>query len=156
MRVSTMPAAAMQTWDYIGLAALGLAAAVILIDLARHKRRLMVEEHLSTHPPMPPKEFLRLAEIPAEHARFALGVREGLARAMSIPPETVHPSDTLEHVCRFGADGLDLVEIIMQIESVLRISIPDSLWKDPAAQAASRPKATVAALARFLAERIQP
>ena len=120
---------AMSPWWYgIGMGGMALLVAVGVFRECGRVRRCQ-REHLETHAPLSDDHFLVTTGAPPEGAEFAIVVRKGVAKAMGIPPATLHPTDTIEYICGFSYDGMDFLEITMNIESVLGMHTPNEFWK---------------------------
>ncbi len=48
-----------------------------------------------------------------------------MARAAGVPPDSIHPSDSVESLCALGLDGVDLIEVIIELEKELGVHIDE-------------------------------
>ena len=130
-----------------------LVVTLVLSQLPKLRR--LRREHLRTHGKLTDDEFLLRAGIPEATRQTGLRVREAVARTMGVPPGTLHPSDSIAYALQFGFDGNDFVEIVMEIEDTLGVTITDKFW-DPLVSGSDGPEwqenVCLADLARFVAQ----
>ncbi len=91
------------------IVAIGLT--FILIVGARRTRRAR-ELFVNAHRPLPDSEFLRQMDASGDYARFCLILRMGFAIDCVVPPEAIHPGDTIRDLEYLCFDGFFLHEII--------------------------------------------
>lgn len=115
-------------WGY-AVIALGVMTVAIGPLLDWRRLRNLRRKHFETHPNLSAEDFIRQINIPSERAEVALGVRQGVARAMRVPPATVYPSDDWEYICQFGFDNMDFLDVFFPIEKVLRVPKRGWIWK---------------------------
>jgi hypothetical protein len=116
-------------WVPTGLVVGGLGAIVAITYLLdRPRLRRLRREHLQSHPPISEEEFIRLAGVRPDRGNVAIGVRNGAAEIMHVPPETIYPSDSLEYI--FMMTSMDgFLDLSLFAGKALGIRFPNSFWK---------------------------
>jgi acyl carrier protein len=97
------------------------------------RRRRLIDEW-RRRSPVSDTDFLRACGIAVgnEDARRALLLRAACAKVTGVPPETIHPDDTLgEEIW----DSIGWIEVIMDLEDAAGVSTPDQVF-DAAGSAA--------------------
>jgi len=94
---------------------------VLEIDRRRRYRKAAGRRHMST------EEFLDSVGVESRWHGLCLAIREQMARQGRVPVEVIYPSDSMKFLCSLTFDGFDTVEIVMEIEDTLNISIPGDI-----------------------------
>lgn len=127
--------AVLSAWSHWGLVAVGGVVLLLAGTVVREEWRVrgLRKKHVAGRQPVSDEEFL--AEVgghPGQrHVIFA--VRTAVATAMGVPAETLRAADTLDYIMAFSFDYMDLMEIIVCMKKVLKVTIPhrflDSLFE---------------------------
>jgi acyl carrier protein len=107
-------------WSLVILGGMALAAAAEGRS-ARRRRRA----HVAGHARMSDAQYLAELALPAARRDVGLAFRRAMAEAAGVPTETVHPGDSMAHLCALGFDGLDAIEMILPLERRLGVRIND-------------------------------
>ncbi|MHC4155985.1 MAG: hypothetical protein ACYST6_13820 [Planctomycetota bacterium] len=104
---------------------LGLVAVVFVIIL-----RLLNKKHIrnpiESHSVLTDKDFLEALKVAPEQKALAVATRNAVAAVTKVPPETLHPSDTMTHIKSLG---FDFSSFIIELESFASINVDyEAFW----------------------------
>jgi len=72
------------------------------------------------------KDFLQALKVAREQQALALATRNAVAAVTKVPPETLHPSDTMTYIKSLG---FDFSSFIIELESFLSINVDyEAFW----------------------------
>lgn len=115
-------------WVLIIFASVSVLAVIVVFPGIRARERR--EKHVRGRTELSDAAFVAQMGIVFAHRDAYLAVRRAMAKAAGVPPETIHPDDQMEHLCSLGFDGIDTIEIIMELENELRASFRDDACEE--------------------------
>ena len=72
------------------------------------------------------KDFLETIKVAQEQQALALATRNAVAAVTQVPPETLHPSDTMKYIKSLG---FDFSSFIIELESFLSTDVNyEAFW----------------------------
>ncbi len=113
--------------------AMYLSPAVVIlgcVGIAWRQARLRRRQHVTAAKGLDDEAFVEQMGVPVEQRAYCLAIRRAMARAAGVPTETIHPDIPMTSLCRLGFDGIDLTEVVMEIESEFNVHIGDHLAED--------------------------
>ena len=113
----------MDKWPLILLP--GLVAVVVVIIL-RFRNKKHIRTHIESHSVLTDEDFLEALKVAREQQPLAVATRNAAAAVTKVPPETLHPSDTMTYMKSLG---FDISSFIIELESFASINVDyESFW----------------------------
>lgn len=113
----------LKEWFLILLPGFGAVGMVIIMIFLKKRH---IRNHLKSHSVLKDKDFLEILKVDPKQVVLAVAVRNAVAAVIKVPPETLHPSETMKYIKKLG---LDYSSFIIELESYLSTIVDyEAFW----------------------------
>ena len=114
-----------EAWTWVFIGGIFVWVGVCTSLLSRRRRR----RHVEANAPLTDADYLQQVGTTDDQAELYLAIREVVAGAGAVPPETIHPSHRMSDVMSLGWDGIDHIDIVFRLEKRFDVKIGKGIDK---------------------------